>query len=90
MMPDDIRMSRAALQLRWSDHSLRLTARELRHACRCADCLARGVGTLEDVQLVGAVPVGRYGLQLRFSDGHDRGIYPWAFLESLGCDATAP
>jgi DUF971 family protein len=24
-----------------------------------------------------------YGLQLVFSDGHERGIYPWAYLEGL-------
>jgi DUF971 family protein len=24
-----------------------------------------------------------YGLQLVFSDGHERGIYPWAYLSSL-------
>lgn len=26
------------------------------------------------------VPMG-YGVQLVFSDGHDRGIFPWAWLE---------
>ncbi|AZC64289.1 hypothetical protein PCL1391_3540 [Pseudomonas chlororaphis subsp. piscium] len=24
-----------------------------------------------------------YGLQLVFSDGHDRGIYPWAYLAQM-------
>lgn len=24
-----------------------------------------------------------YGLQLVFSDGHERGIYPWAYLAGL-------
>ncbi|VVQ11755.1 hypothetical protein PS938_03710 [Pseudomonas fluorescens] len=24
-----------------------------------------------------------YGLQLVFSDGHERGIYPWAYLAQL-------
>ncbi|CAI8772207.1 hypothetical protein EMIT0P43_170072 [Pseudomonas jessenii] len=24
-----------------------------------------------------------YGLQLVFSDGHERGIYPWAYLARL-------
>jgi DUF971 family protein len=24
-----------------------------------------------------------YGLQLVFSDGHERGIYPWAYLGGL-------
>ncbi|HYQ49053.1 MAG TPA: DUF971 domain-containing protein, partial [Pseudomonas sp.] len=25
-----------------------------------------------------------YGVQLVFSDGHERGIYPWPYLRELG------
>jgi len=32
------------------------------------------------VQLSGVEPVGQYAVQLLFSDGHDRGIYPWSLL----------
>ena len=28
-------------------------------------------------------PVGNYALQFRFSDGHDSGIYSWAYLYEL-------
>jgi DUF971 family protein len=28
--------------------------------------------------------VGRYGLALRFSDGHDTGIYSFQFLRQVG------
>lgn len=28
-------------------------------------------------------PVGRYGVNIAFSDGHDRGIYPWTYLAEL-------
>jgi DUF971 family protein len=31
------------------------------------------------VQVIELNPQG-YGLQLVFSDGHERGIYPWAYL----------
>nr|WP_234825174.1 gamma-butyrobetaine hydroxylase-like domain-containing protein [Cupriavidus necator] len=24
-----------------------------------------------------------YGVQIVFSDGHDRGIYPWRYLQAL-------
>ncbi len=35
--------------------------------------------------LVDAVePVGHYGVQPRFSDGHDTGIFTWAYLYDLG------
>jgi DUF971 family protein len=26
----------------------------------------------------------RYGVQIVFSDAHERGIYPWAYLRTLG------
>ncbi|MEZ2143418.1 gamma-butyrobetaine hydroxylase-like domain-containing protein [Bradyrhizobium sp. DN5] len=28
-------------------------------------------------------PIGNYALRLSFSDGHDRGIYPWSYLREL-------
>lgn len=31
-------------------------------------------------------PSGNYGLRLVFDDGHDSGIYSWAYLEQLGRD----
>jgi DUF971 family protein len=39
------------------------------------------------VQLADIQPVGAYGVQFVFSDGHDRGIFPWGFLRELleGC-----
>lgn len=36
------------------------------------------------VSVVGAEPVGRYALRIRFSDGHDTGLYTWAYLRELG------
>lgn len=37
--------------------------------------------------LVSAQPVGRYGLQLFFSDNHNTGIYTWDYLRELcACD----
>ena len=34
--------------------------------------------TAEDVELVGT-----YALRIKFSDGHDTGIYTWSYLRSL-------
>lgn len=34
----------------------------------------------DDLTLTGIVPMG-YGVQLIFSDGHERGIFPWTWLE---------
>ncbi|MDE1982447.1 MAG: DUF971 domain-containing protein [Betaproteobacteria bacterium] len=30
------------------------------------------------------IPVGNYAIQIRFSDGHDTGIYSWDYLKDLG------
>ena len=38
----------------------------------------------EDVTIVSIRPVGNYGIAPTFSDGHDTGIYTWAFLYDLG------
>jgi DUF971 family protein len=37
-----------------------------------------------EVQIVDLMPVGNYAVQPKFSDGHDTGIFSWAFLYDLG------
>jgi len=37
-----------------------------------------------DVALVALEPVGNYAVQPTFSDGHDTGIFSWAYLYHLG------
>lgn len=32
---------------------------------------------------LGAEMVGRYAIRIRFSDGHDTGIYSWEYLRSI-------
>ena len=36
------------------------------------------------VELAGLEPVGNYGVQPAFSDGHDTGIFTWDYLYFLG------
>src|ERR671939_354635 len=38
----------------------------------------------KDVKIVAIEPVGQYAIQLRFSDGHDTGIYSWDLLYDYG------
>ncbi|MCY7316132.1 MAG: DUF971 domain-containing protein [Rubrivivax sp.] len=38
------------------------------------------------VGIVELKPVGHYAVQPRFSDGHDTGIFSWAYLHHLGLD----
>ncbi|RFF29730.1 gamma-butyrobetaine hydroxylase-like domain-containing protein [Wenzhouxiangella sediminis] len=38
----------------------------------------------ENVDITAIEPVGSYAVQITFDDGHDSGIYSWAFLYDLG------
>jgi DUF971 family protein len=38
----------------------------------------------ENVAVTEIEPVGRYAVRLRFDDGHDTGLYTWAYLRELG------
>ena len=65
-----------------------IAAIRLRAACRCAPCVrARADGVFprnfDGVVIERASPVGSYGVNIGFSDGHTRGIYPWAYLSQL-------
>ncbi len=78
-----------ALIVFWPDGSqARLPAAALRRAARDAHSLrARALG-LEtpppaDLAEVAAEPVGAAGLNVRFSDGCDRAIFPWAYLREI-------
>ncbi|MFG1377917.1 gamma-butyrobetaine hydroxylase-like domain-containing protein [Xanthobacter autotrophicus] len=72
-----------------------LSAPALRAACRCAACVAdRARGTLSadfaGVTLTHVAPFGAHGLNLSFSDGHARGVYPFAYLAALAAEAAGP
>lgn len=42
-----------------------------------------------DVIIEAIEPVGNYGVLLRFSDGHDTGIFAWSTLYALGIHQDA-
>lgn len=83
------------LIISWQDGQEHVfTYRELRAACRCARCRANQVrGHLvlvdADLQLEKINNLGQ-GLQFVFSDGHERGIYPWQYLFELGIRLKTP
>ncbi len=41
------------------------------------------------VSVLGAEPVGRYALRIRFDDDHDTGLYTWSYLRELGDEKTS-
>jgi DUF971 family protein len=36
-----------------------------------------------DLALTRVTAIGRYGVNIAFSDGHDRGVFPWSLLRAL-------
>lgn len=45
--------------------------------------LPAGSATNEPIVARGAELVGNYAIRVRFSDGHDTGIYSWTYLRSI-------
>lgn len=83
------------LSIAWADgaESL-LNVRALRLACGCANCVDEWTGEAllapdsvpADVLPVGIQSVGRYAIQIEWSDGHSTGIYPFERLRKLADD----
>lgn len=89
--PDAIRHHTRShcLHLTWPEGlEARLDTRQLRNHCKCSTCRALGLqGWLETGRDIGLERVelfGVAGLQCHFSDGHDRGVFPWQYLYELG------
>ena len=82
----------ASLSIRWPGGAIaQLPFAALRSACMCAQCRrlkldGQAPSSLPDVKVLDARPWG-YGLQLVFDDGHERGIFPWTYLEGMMRDA---
>ncbi|MEW6640503.1 MAG: DUF971 domain-containing protein [Pseudomonadota bacterium] len=90
MEPIDITLDEpgTTLVLSWPDGVGRLDAALLRRASRAASEIRRQADGAElllpaDLRVAAAEPIGNYALRLVFSDGHNRGIYPWSYLRSL-------
>jgi DUF971 family protein len=64
---------------------------DLRCACACASCVDEMSGKKllqddrvpRDVHALDMLPVGNYGISIRWSDGHDTGIYTFERLRKL-------
>jgi DUF971 family protein len=91
--PDKIvvRAGRSELVLLFAQATLALGAARLRAACRCAGCRRERIDRNADPETGGATIVevrlvGDHALNIAFSDGHDRGIYPWSYLRELARD----
>ncbi len=91
--PSDIRQhSPGELAITWGDGASSIYAvRDLRLACGCASCVDEWTGenmldpssVPEDVKPLKIESVGRYAIQIEWSDGHSSGIYPFRRLREL-------
>jgi DUF971 family protein len=86
------------LLIDWSDGRRRVyRIRELRDACPCATCREKrsqpadplALPVLKQVQtqpltISSMEPMGNYAYSIRFSDGHDTGIFAFDLLRQLG------
>ena len=83
----------------WGDgHESYFDPYRLRCACPCASCVDEMTGQKilrdelvpRDVRILEIEPVGRYALSIRWSDGHDTGIYIFQKMRaSCTCEACA-
>ena len=90
--PEKIEYDGAMVRILWKDGtSSEIDAYTLRAQCPCAMCVDENSGkriiSPQDIPLTIKAeevrPVGRYGLMIRFSDGHDRGIYRLKELKKI-------
>jgi DUF971 family protein len=95
--PEEINLDRKArtLELVWDGRHVLLSHRALRRSCRCSVCESRRraidavLPVDDDVELLKIEALGSTALRLFFSDGHDRGIYPWIYLKQIAFGQTA-
>jgi len=89
MSPEALRANAENLNIDWPDgQTARFAAAELRAAARDAASLrqvydAGKVRVSDDITITGYEYVGAYGINVSFSDGHDRAIYPFQYLREL-------
>ncbi|MCJ2134048.1 DUF971 domain-containing protein [Methylobacterium sp. J-026] len=83
-----------ALRLIWHDGlTATLPAEHLRLRCRCAWCtrdraVDRFPNAFADIAVTRVEPMGSYAVHIAFTDGHARGIFPWAYLRALAAEAV--
>ncbi len=101
VMPADIKLSLTAqtLAIDWQDgHRSEFELGRLRRVCPCATCrkerdtpptrlrilnLPAGV---DKIEVIDAELMGHYAINLKWSDGHNSGIFDYKFLRALDAE----
>jgi DUF971 family protein len=72
--------------------TVRLPAEYLRVESPSAEVQGHGpsqkqlVSGVAGIAIAAVEPVGNYAVRLRFDDGHDTGLFSWAYLHQLGAE----
>jgi DUF971 family protein len=91
--PTELRLSDRGARLRVTfeeGEQFTMSAQYLRVHSPSAEVRGHGPGQAvlqtgkENVVIAEIEPVGNYAVRLRFSDGHDTGLYSWKLLYDLG------
>lgn len=105
MVPEHVELiSSEVMTIRWDDgHQSIYFVKDLRAKCPCAVCrdekekpqqMFNPLNVLNDnpndFELSGWNHIGRYAISLKWSDGHDTGIYTYDYLRELcQCDSCS-
>lgn len=94
----DIKRKISVLEIQWKEGVIdRICLSKLRKLCPCAICvddrskesqknelhLMTDAEVSVSVEVQEVTPVGRYAFQIRWKDGHNTGIYSYAYLKEL-------
>lgn len=90
MKPEQINVDVQAktLHLHWPDGKVQVLSHQiLREQCPCGFCRAKRLRQ-QDIIAAPATTITAmfdqgYGAQICFSDGHDKGIFPWIYLYEI-------
>lgn len=93
-LPVDIQVQneKSLIAIKWKDgKTSNLPITRVRAYCPCAECQGHHAGVLRKIEnrvsgIFAAEPVGRYGINFKFSDGHATGIFRWEQLRKLDPD----
>ena len=96
MVPSEIRLAKdkRTLTLIWPDNTAEsFSASDLRKSSQSAKSKRReldgiAVQDIPDLTITEIKPIGTYAINIVFSDGYDRGIFPWKFLQVMKYEAA--
>ncbi len=104
MIPTKIKiLEKNSLFIKWDDNSeTLLNLKYLRDECPCAGCKGETIllktyrpANTNDIKPEGYLikdiqPVGNYGIQITWKDGHNTGIYNWEYIKKIDKEKDNP